>query len=100
MVLNANKDELKKSNSLESQTHVVRFKYGNTHRMTKNPAKCKLTGYLKKHKWSVFIKSLDSSLSERKCIESVVVKLDEKSFGTDQVILSRAPFKFTSAGWG
>ena len=94
------KDELKQANSLECQTHIVRFKYGNTHRMTKNPTKCKLTGYLKKHKWSVYVKSLDSSLGERQWIDKVVVKLDKKSFGTDQVILNKAPFRFTSTGWG
>ena len=33
------KDELKKTNLLESQTRVVRLKYGNTHRMNKKPAK-------------------------------------------------------------
>jgi hypothetical protein len=94
------KDELKKSNSLESQTHVVRFKFGNTHRMVKKPGKCKLTGYLNKHKWSVYIKSLDKNLPERTMIDYVVIKLDKESFGTDQILLTRAPFKFTSAGWG
>ena len=79
---------------------MVRLKYGNTHRMVKKPAKCTQTGYLKKHKWSVYLKSLDPTLSERELIEYAVIKLDEKSFGTDQVILNKAPFKFTSAGWG
>lgn len=60
------KNELKKTNSLECQSHVVRFKYGNTHRKVTKPAKCKLTGYLKKHKWSVYVKSLDSKMNERK----------------------------------
>lgn len=94
------KKELKENNSLECQTHVVRFKYGNTHRKVTKPVKCKLTGYLKKHKWSIYVKSLDSQMSERKCIDHVVVKLDKKSFGKDEVVLKRAPFKFTSTGWG
>ena len=94
------KNELKKHNSLESQIHTIRFKYGNTHRRAKNPTKCKLTGYLKKHKWSVYIKSLDKKLPERKCIDNVTIKLDKRSFGKEQVVVTRAPFKFTSTGWG
>ena len=85
---------------MQSQLHTVRFKYGNTHRQAKNPEKCKLTGYLKKHKWSVYIKSLDKKLPERKCIDKVIVKLDKASFGVDQAEINHAPFKFTSTGWG
>ena len=94
------KTELQKSHSLESQLQTVRFKYGNTHRKAKKPQKCRTTGYLKKHKWSVYIKSLDKNVGDRKCIEKVVFKLDKASFGKDEEVVQRAPFKFTSTGWG
>ena len=92
--------ELEQANSLESQLQTIRFKYGNTHRNAKNPSKCRVTGYLKKHKWSAYIKSLDKKLPDKKCIEKVVFKLDKNSFGTEEAVVTRAPFKFTSTGWG
>ena len=65
----------------------------------KKSRKCKLTGYLKKHKWSLYIKSLDKKLPERKCFDKVTIKLDKASFGVDQLGINHAPFKFTSTGW-
>ena len=95
-----NKTELKQMKSLNSQIQTIRFKYGNTHRKATNPEKCRQTGYLKKHKWSAYVRSLDQNLTDRSCIDSVTFKLDKNSFGKEQIMVKRAPFKFTSTGWG
>ena len=100
MSINANKSELRQMKSLESQVHRIRIKYGNTHRKTSNPEKWRLTGYLKKHKWSAYIRSLDQKYPDKTCIDNVIFKLDKKSFGKEQVVVNRPPFKFTSTGWG
>ena len=89
----------KEEKELKENEVIIKFTYGNTHEIVKNPGLNRTEKHLRKHRWRVYVEPFKKRYDINMLIDKVRFELHE-TFTRKVKICQKSPFSYKCVGWG